>query len=327
MKRKFLQSLLAHGIAAVAFTLAAGPAAAETFPSHPVRIVVNTAPGGLTDIVTRLVAQKMTDELGQTVIVENKAGGDGLLGIRYVKGQPADGYTLLAAAGTIAIQPAVKLDPGYDLVRDFSGIGPTVRSPLLMVEGASQPDQSIADFVARAKANPGKLSYASAGVGTTTHIGAAMFLQRAGVDLLHVPYKGNGAAMPDVIAGRVGMIFEAYGSGEAKVKSGQLKALGVSSVKRLPGLPNVPTIAEQGVPNYSYYLWLGLFAPAGTPKDVVQRLSHALHTALTNKELAQRFQNEGSEAMLMSPDEFNEFLKHEVVQMNKFVTDLHLPKQ
>jgi tripartite-type tricarboxylate transporter receptor subunit TctC len=327
MKRKFLHSLLAHGIAAVAFTLAAGPAAAETFPSHPVRIVVNTAPGGLTDIVTRLVAQKMTEELGQTVIVENKAGGDGLLGIRYVKGQPADGYTLLAAAGTIAIQPAVKLDPGYDLVRDFSGIGPTVRSPLLMVEGASQPDQSIADFVARAKANPGKLSYASAGVGTTTHIGAAMFLQRAGVDLLHVPYKGNGAAMPDVIAGRVGMIFEAYGSGEAKVKGGQLKALGVSSVKRLPGLPNVPTIAEQGVPNYSYYLWLGLFAPAGTPKDVVQRLSHALHTALTNKELAQRFQNEGSEAMLMSPDEFNEFLKHEVVQMNKFVTDLHLPRQ
>jgi tripartite-type tricarboxylate transporter receptor subunit TctC len=327
MKRKLMQCFLAHGIAAVAFTLAGGSAVADTFPSRPVRIVVNTAPGGLTDIDTRLIAQKMGEKLGQAVIIDNKAGGDGLLGIRYVKGQPADGYTLLAAAGTIAIQPAVKQDPGYDLVKDFTGIGPTVRAPLLMVEGPEQPDKSLADFIARAKANPGKLSYASAGVGTTTHIGAAMFLQRAGVQLLHVPYKGNGAAMPDVIAGRVGMIFEAYGSGAGKVKAGQLKALAVTSSKRLPELPNVPTIAEQGVPNFSYYLWLGLFAPAGTPKDVVAKLSDTLHYALTSKDLSERLREDGSEAMLMSPDQFNEFLKREVLDMGKLVAELNIPKQ
>jgi tripartite-type tricarboxylate transporter receptor subunit TctC len=159
----------------VAASVAAG---ADAYPSRPVRIVVNTAPGGLTDITTRLVAQKMSEKLGQPVIIDNKAGADGLLGIRYVKTQPADGYTLLGAAGTVGIQPEVKLDPGYDLVKDFTGVGPMVRSPLLLVEGPSQPDKTIADFVARAKAAPDKLTYASAGVGTTTHLGAAQFCSR-----------------------------------------------------------------------------------------------------------------------------------------------------
>lgn len=323
MKHRFLYSLLALGMA----LSASAAVAADAFPSRPIRIVVNTAPGGLVDVTTRLVAQKMGEKLGQSIIIENKAGADGLLGIRYVKSQPADGYTLLGTAGTVAIQPSVKLDVGYDLVKDFAGIGPMVRSPVLMVEGPTQPDRNVADFVARAKANPGKLAYASAGVGTTTHLGAALFLQQAGLNVIHVPYKGNGAAMPDVIAGRVTMIFEAYGSGAGKVKAGQLKALGVTSAKRLPGLPDVPTIAEQGVPGYSYYLWLGLLAPAGTPKDVLARLSEALNFALTSKEVGDRMREDGSEPMTMSTDEFNEFLKREVAQMNKFITELGISKQ
>jgi tripartite-type tricarboxylate transporter receptor subunit TctC len=323
MKTRILHALLALSIAVAA----SAAAAADAFPSRPIRIVVNTAPGGLTDITTRLVAQKMSEKLGQPVIIDNKAGADGLLGIRYVKVQPADGYTLLGAAGTVAIQPEVKLDPGYDLVKDFTGVGPMVRSPLLLVEGTSQPDKTISDFVARAKAAPDRLTYASAGVGTTTHLGAAQFLQQAGVKAMHVPYKGNGAAMTDVIAGRVTMIFEAYGSGSSKVKGGQLKALGVSSSKRLPGLPDVPTIAEQGIPGYSYYLWLGLLAPAGTPRDVLAKLSDALHFALNNKELNDRMREDGAEPMIMSPDEYNAFLQRDVAEMNKLVSDLGIQKQ
>ena len=322
MKTRFIHTLLALSMA-----VGVSAAAADAYPSRPIRIVVNTAPGGLTDITTRLVAQKMSERLGKPVIIDNKAGADGLLGIRYVKTQPADGYTLLGAAGTVAIQPEVKLDPGYDLVKDFTGVGPMVRSPLLLVEGTSQPDKTIADFVARAKAAPDKLTYASAGVGTTTHLGAAQFLQQAGVKAMHVPYKGNGAAMTDVIAGRVTMIFEAYGSGASKVKGGQLKALGVSSSNRLPGLPDVPTIAEQGVPGYSYYLWLGLLAPAGTPKDVLAKLSDALHFALNSRELSDRMREDGAEPMIMSPDEYNDFLKRDVTQMNKLVSSLGIQRQ
>ena len=257
------------------------------------------------------------------MIVENRAGG----GIRSVKAAPPDGYTLLSTAGTIAIQPAVKQDSGYDLLKDFTGVGPMVRSALLMVVGSSQPDKTLADFIARAKANPKAVSYASADVGTTTHIGAAMFLQQSGLNLMHVLYKGNAAAMPDVMTGRVDMIFEAYGSGASKVKEGTLRALGVTSTTRLPGLPEVPTIAEQGVPNFSYYLWIGVVAPAGTPKDVVQRLSAALRSATSSKEVPERFGNDGAERMDMSPEEFNELLKHELARMSKLATDLELSKQ
>ena len=323
-----MKSRIIHALLALSTAFAAScAAAADDFPSRPIRIVVNTAPGGLVDVTTRLVAQRMGEKLGQSVIIENKAGADGLVGIRYVKTQPADGYTLLGTAGTVAIQPAVKLDPGYDLLRDFTGVGPMVRSPVLLVEGMSQPDKTLADFIARAKANPDQLTYASAGVGTTTHLGAALFLQRAGLKVMHVPYKGNGAAMADVIAGRVTMIFEAYGSGAGKVNSGQLKALAVSSTKRLPGLPDVPTMAEQGVPGYSYYLWLGLVAPAGTPKVVLDKLSEALHFALNSKELKDRMRGDGSEPMIMSPDEYNEFLKRDSALMQKLVDELGIQKQ
>lgn len=305
----------------------ASSTAAESFPLRPIRIVVNTAPGGLNDVMTRFVAERMTERVAQQVVVENRAGGDGLVGIRAVKAATPDGYTLLSSAGTIAIQPAVKIDPGYDLARDFIGIGQIVRSPVLMVVGAKQPDRALADFVARAKANPGKLSYGSAGVGTTTHVGAALYLQAAGLDLLHVPYKGNGAAMPDILSGRVDMIFEAFGSGAAKVKEGQLRALGVTAAKRLPGLPNVPTLAEQGVPGFNYYLYIALFAPAGTPKDVVQRLHESLRAATASPQMRERYREDGSEPLDATVEEFNEFLKRDVAAMAKLVSDIGLPKQ
>ena len=301
--------------------------AAGSFPTRPVRILVNTAPGGLTDVTTRLIAQKMSETLQQTVFVENRAGGDGLIGIRTLKAAPADGYTLLASAGTIAFQMAVKQDPGYDLLKDFTGIGLMGRSPFLLVTEPKQPYKTLPDLIAAARSSPNSITYASAGVGTAPHLAAEIFLQQTGIKLLHVPYKGNGAAMPDVMSGRVTTIFEAYGSSGAKIKAGQLKALGVTSTARIASLPDVPTFAEQGVPNFNYYTWLCLVAPAGTPKDVVFRLSEALRAATSDKGIRDRYRVDGLETVDMSPEEFNRFMESEVKQVTKLVSDLGLPKQ
>ena len=320
--------LLWRVAAAVALAAAAATSAvaADSYPSRPVRIIVNTGPGGLVDVVTRLVAQRMSDDLKQPVIVENRAGGDGLIGIRYVKSAPADGYTLLASASTLAYQTAVKEDPGYALT-DFTGIGLMGKSPLLLIEAPSKPDKSLADLIARAKANPGKLSYASAGVGSVTHLAAERFLQQTGAKMLHVPYKGNGPALPDVMGGRVEMIFEAYGSSRSHINAGTFKALGITSATRLPGLAEVPTFEEQGVSNYTFYTWMYLFAPAGTPADIVQRLSRALRSATSTTAIKDRFREDGVETLDMSTEQVNESLVRHAADATKLMTDLGLAKQ
>jgi tripartite-type tricarboxylate transporter receptor subunit TctC len=288
---------------------------------------VPVAAGGWGDLSTRIVAQKLSEELGQPVVVENRTGAGGLVGIRYVKSSPADGYTLVSTGATMPIQTALSVDPGFDPLKDFTGVGYLVRSPSIVVVGAESTDRSLADLMRRAKTDPNKVSYASAGVGTATHIAAASFLQQAKLEMLHVPYKGNGAAMPDVIAGRVGMMFDAYGSSVSNLGGGRLRALAVTSTERLKVLPQVPTVAEQGVPGFSSYFWLGLFAPAGTPNDVVQKLSTALNRVLVNQQLKDRLLQDGTEPLAMSPAEFKEFFRKEVTQINTLVQDLAIPKQ
>lgn len=301
--------------------------AADPFPTRPIRIIVTSAPGGLLDTTTRIVAQKLGEKLSQQIVVENRPGAGGLVAIRFVKAAPADGYTLLATPNTIAIQQVVSLNPGYETERDFAGVGPMTRAPLLLVVSPDQADKTLVDFISRAKANPGKLTYASAGIGTSTHLGAAAFVQRAGLNMVHVPYQGNPKAWPDLISGRVDMLFEPYGSGASMIHAGKLKALGVASIKRLEALPDLPTFAEQGVPNFTAYSWFGLLAPAQTPKEVIRRLAEALRATLTSAELKERFRSEGQEAMLMSPDEFNGFIKGEVADISILVSAIGLPKQ
>lgn len=300
--------------------------AADSFPSRPIRIIVGSTPGGMIDITTRVLAERMGKELGQSVVVENKPGAGTTISVRYVKAAPADGYTLLAATSTIAIQPSVMRDPGYDLVKDFTGIGPTTRFPLLMLVGHTQPFKSLDDFIAQAKASPGKFTYATSGVGGSIDLATIAFAQRAGVKITQVPYKGNSASYADLIGGRVTLLFEAYGAGAAMMHDGRVKALGVTSTKRLQEEPNVPTMAEQGLPGFSEYLWMGLFAPTGTPANVVQRLSKALENALKAPDLQERFRNDSEEPMLMSPDEFNKFVKGQTVSIAKLVSDLGIPK-
>lgn len=301
--------------------------AADAFPSRPLRIIVPVAAGGWGDLSTRVLAQKLSEELGQPVVVENRTGAGGLVGIRYVKTAPADGYTLVHTGATMPIQSALSVDPGFDQMKDFVAVGFTVRSPSVVVVPADAPDRSLADLMKRAKAEPNKLSYASAGVGTATHIAAASFLQQAKLEMLHVPYKGNGAAMADLMAGRISMMFDAYGSSVANLSGGRLRALAVTSTERLKSLPQVPTVVEQGVPGFSSYFWLGLFAPAGTPADVVQKLSTAVNRVLVNQQLKDRLQQDGTEAVAMSQPEFKEFFRKEVAQINTLVHDLAIPKQ
>ena len=301
--------------------------AANAFPVRPVRIIVNTAPGGLTDVTTRVIAQHMGEYLGQSIVVENRAGGDGLIGIRAVKAATPDGYTLLGSAGTIAQQMALRRDAEYDVTKDFIGIGLMGTSPFLMVVGGGQPDRTLADFVARAKASPGKLSYASAGTGTVPHFATERFLRQAGLSVLHVPYKGNGPAAPDVHAGRVDFIFDGFNNTSGRIKAGQIRALGVTHSARLSPLPDVPTFIEQGISNYTAYTWFCLVTPTGTPPRVVQRLFDALKSAKASTAIKQRFRDSATEDMDVSIDQFRQFLAREVVASQKLVAELGLAKE
>ncbi len=297
------------------------------FPTRPIRIVVNASPGANLDVTTRLVAQKMSESLGQPVIVENKAGADGLIGIQYVKSAPADGYTILASSNTIAYASAFKVDPGFNLEKDFAGIGSVIKLPLAMVGTVNQPARNLQEFIAQAKANPSQMSYASGGLGTTTFLAAAMLLKQAGIQILHVPYKGTGAAAPDVLAGRVNMIFDGLSTVATHVRDGKLRAFGVTSPTRLAAFPDIPTIAEQGLPSFSYYLYTGLVAPAGTPKEVINRLNEALRVTLANESVRETFARQGSEIWSTSPDEFNRILKQDSEQSVKLVTEMGITKQ
>ncbi|MFT3814874.1 MAG: tripartite tricarboxylate transporter substrate binding protein [Acidovorax sp.] len=304
------------------------PAAhADSYPSHPIRIVVHSAAGALLDVTTRVVAQKMAEDLGQPVIIDNRAGADGLVGIRYAKSVPADGYTLLAASNTVAQLPAFRKAPGYDLDKDFTGIGMMNRAPLLLVGTPSQPDRTLAALIASAKAKPGQLIMAHAGKGTSTHMAAALFFQQTGAKFLDVPYKGNAAAIPDVVGGRVNAIFDGGNSSGPLIKEGKLRAFGITSASRSAAFPEIPTLAEQGLPQYSFYVYLGLLAPAGTPKDVVQRLSKALQAALASDAVKERLRSDGAEAGSMSPDEFTKFLKEDAARTQKVVADLGYAKE
>ncbi len=319
-----MKALLRHFLAGTTLALAVSAAiGAEPFPSRPIRIILNTAPGGLLDSQTRLVALEMAKDLGQPVVIENRTGADGLIGIRYVKTVPADGYTLLSSANTFAQNPALKGDSGY-VVKDFVGIGMFSQYPLIMITATSHPEKTMADVIARAKANPEKLTYSSGGVGTSTHMAAALFVSNAGVRMLHVPYKGNAAGQPDVLAGRININFDGANAVLPQMKEGRLRALGVTTAKRSASFPEIPTLAEQGLPNYNFVAYGGLMAPAATPKEVVQRLHQALRTALNSEVVRERFARDGQEAGTMTPEEFTSFLQEDEKRTAKLAKELDL---
>jgi tripartite-type tricarboxylate transporter receptor subunit TctC len=317
---------LLRAICAIA-TCSALAALADGYPSRPIRIVVHSSPGALLDVTTRAVAQEMAKDLGQPIVIENKPGADGALGIRAVKSAAADGYTLLAAANTVAQLPAFKKEPGYDLARDFTGIGMMNRAPLILVGAPGQPSKTLAELIAQARTQPGQLVMAHAGKGTSVHMASALFFQQSGTHFLDVPYKGAAAALPDVVGGRANVLFDGANSSGPLVREGKLRAFGITSASRSPAYPEIPTLAEQGLPHYSFYVYLGLLAPTGVPPEVVPRLAKALRTALASDSVRERFRSDSAEAGAMSPEQFTQFLRDDAARTLKVAADLGYAKE
>jgi len=285
----------------------------QSYPVKAVRIVVPLVPGGNLDIVARAVAQRLGEGLGQQVIVENRPGASSLVGTQYVAKSAPDGYTLLAMANTFTSVPAVIANPGYDPVKDFTGVTMTCKVAQVLVINPSLPVKSVKELVALAKARPGELSYASSGNGSTGHFAAELFNQKTGLKMLHVPYKGNAQAIVDIIAGQVMMMYDQVSTSAPLVKAAKLRALAVTSSTRSNLFPDLPTISEAGVKGYEAITFNGLLAPAGTPRDALTRLQSEVAKAVAAPAMRNSFLERGVELTASrSPEEFSGYIRSEV---------------
>jgi tripartite-type tricarboxylate transporter receptor subunit TctC len=315
----FIRSVLTP-VCGMGLWLVASDASSQTFPGKPVRIIVPFAPAGSTDITARIVAQKLTDAWRQQVIVDNRAGAGGNIGAEVVAKSAPDGYTLLlATTGVMGINHRLYRNLPYDAVRDFSPVTQIGALPLILIVHPSLPVKSVRDLVAIAKAKPGELSYASSGVGSATHMTCELFRMMAGVDVVHIPYKGSGQAMVDLISGQVGMAFDQITSSLPHVESGKLRAVAVTSAKRFPSVPQLPTVAEAGIPGYESVSWNGIAAPAGTPRDIVSRIQEQIARALQAPDIKERFFKDGIEGVGSTPDQFAAHIRSERAKWEKVV--------
>jgi tripartite-type tricarboxylate transporter receptor subunit TctC len=283
---------------------------AQTYPNKPIRMVVPLVPGGNQDIVARAVAEELSKSLGQPVIVENRPGQSAIIGTQFVKGAPADGYTLLSVAVTFARVPAVVKAAGYDAAADFTGVSLVCRIPQVLVVHPAFAAKNLQELIAAAKARPGEVSFGSSGNGSTGHVAAEMFMRMTGTKLLHITYKGNAQALVDVMGGQINMMFDQVSTSGPQVKGGKVRALGVTTIARTAVLPEVPSLHELGLSNFEDVTWNGIVAHAATPKDVLNRLHGAVAKALSNPDLQKRYLDRGIElAASRSPEEFSAYVK------------------
>ncbi|MFL6972866.1 MAG: Bug family tripartite tricarboxylate transporter substrate binding protein [Xanthobacteraceae bacterium] len=295
----------ALALAAVVSATLAGPAVAQDYPTRPITLVVPYAAGGGNDVMARTVADTMSRVLGQQIVVENRAGAGGTIATRQVAKSAPDGYTLvIGGTGTLAVNPTLYGNVGYDPRKDFTPVGLIGTSALIILVHPSIPARSIRELIDLAKQEPGKLNYASAGVGSGIHLGTVLFEHMADVKLTHVPYRGTGPALTDLLGGHVAVYFSSLPSAVGIVKDGKVRALGVTGSKRSPVFPDVPTVAEAGLPEYEAVLHYGIAAPAGTPRPIVDKLNAALRTAVAAPETQQRMATEGTEPLASTPEEY-----------------------
>ncbi len=291
-----------------------GAVLADTYPSKPIRIVVPFAAGGAVDVVARAVGQRMSQQMGNPIVVENKPGASANLGAEFVAKAQPDGYTLLMGANGLATNMTLFRNLGFDTAKDFAPIARVGYAPLVLVVQASSPIKSLKDLIAMAKAQPGALSYGSAGNGGAAHLASELLKHTAKIDVLHVPYKGGAPAMTDLLGGRISFMLNNPVEVMANIKAGRLRALAVASSKRIPMLPDVPTFAEAGLPGYTASVWWGLVAPAKTPKDIVAKLSSEALKALEDEDVKQKLSNLGAVIDPAGPEEFGKFLKEEIAK-------------
>ena len=292
--------------------LVASVACAQPYPSRPVHFVVPYPAGGPLDAVARLLGQKVSESLGQPIIVENKAGAGGNIGADFVAKSPPDGYTILmGAVATHAINPTLYASIPYDPVRDFIPVTQVASTPNVLVVNPSLPVANVKEFIAYAKANPGKLNFGSGSTGSAGHLAGELFKSMAGVQMTHIPYKGAAPAMQDLIAGQVQLMFDNLASSLAQVKAGKVKALAVTTARRSTLAPDLPTIAESGLPGFDINTWFGIFAPARTPPGIVNRLHDEFARALASPDVREKMLNLGAEPMPSTPEQFAAYIKNE----------------
>ena len=307
-------------IAGVMVFALAGLSGAQDYPNKPIRLIVPFATGGVTDTSARVIADKLSRQLGQQVIVENRPGGSGNPGTQYVAQSAPDGYTLLLAFdGTMVINPFVFPKIPFDTVKDFQPITKLGDAALVLVAHPSVPAKTFAELLAYSKSNPGKLSFGHSGTGGTTHVAGELLKQRTGLDMLHIPYKSGGQAVVDAIGGQVPLAYSAVAGAHAHVKSGKLTGIGVSSQKRISSLPDVPTFIEQGVAGFEAVSWVGIMAPAKTPRPVVDRLYRDIALVLKEPDVRERFATLGIESVGNTPEQFSEQIRNDLARWSKVV--------
>jgi tripartite-type tricarboxylate transporter receptor subunit TctC len=310
------------GFVLAALVLASSPAWGQAYPSRPVRIVVPLSPGGFADTPARMLAPRLSEQLGRQFFIENKPGAGGTIGADFVAKSPPDGYTLLLTGTPHVISAHLYKKLPYDALKDFTHIALVASGPYaLVVNPQKVPASSVRELIALAKAQPGKIDYASSGNGSAQHLVSALFNAMAGIELNHVPYKGSGPAMQDLVAGQVGVSFAGIPNVLSHLRAGRLRALAVSTPKRWSELPDIPTAAEAGVPGYEATLWLSLSGPAGMPDDIVQRLAAETAKALQDPEVQKNFRSAGVDATSMAGRELERFIRAEYDKWGKVVKD------
>lgn len=306
----------------VGATFPTSSANADVYPNKPIRLICPFPPGGTTDIVARLVAQNLTEAWGQQVIVDNRPGAGGLIGTELGSKAPADGYTaLLGSITTHAVNPALYKHLKFDPIKDFTPVSLVVSSPQLLAVHPSVPANSVKELISLAKGRPGQLNYASAGVGTSPHLTFDLFRKMAGINVVHVPYKGTGPAIAELVGGQVQMMITGVVPLMPHVKSGKLRALGVTSLKRVAALPNVPTIDESGVKGFDVSSWFGVFLPAGTAQPIVTIMNGAIRAMLEKPDVSQRLISQGADPASDTPAEFAAYVKSEKQRWGEVVRD------
>lgn len=294
---------------------------AQTFPSKSITIVVPASPGGAIDLAARLIGQKLTESTGQPVVIDNKAGATGIIGTDFVAKSVPDGHTLALVASSHAINPSMKKVLPFDTLKSFEPVVITHVVPLMLVVSPTLPVKTLKELVAYGKANPGKLSFASSGLGGAPHFSGELFKTMAGIEMVHVPYKGSTLAHPDLISGRTSLMFDTVAAINTQVKSDKVRALAVTTVKRSAVAAEVPTMAEAGMSGYETSTWGGILAPAGTPKAVVAKLNAEINKALSAPDVRQRLQEAGIEVGGGTPQQFSSFIQSEMVKWAKVAKD------
>ena len=306
------------GVAILAATFAL-PAMAQSWPAKPVRIVVPFGPGGPADVYARVVGQELTEVLKQQFVIDNKPGAGAVIGTDVVAKAAPDGYTLLMMSNTHTTNETLLAKKPYTLMKDLAPVAPVNSSDLVMVVHPSVPAKTLAEFIALAKKEPGKLAYASSGPGTPYHMAGELFKAMTGTDILHVPHKSSGEARNDVMGGHVQMMFDAITTMKGSIDAGHVRALGTTGDKRSEILPDVPTVAEAGVPGYEATIWLGIMAPAGTPKEIIDKLNAEIGKVLARPAIREAWAKQGAVPMTMTPAEFGAFLQRDIDKWAKVV--------